>query len=69
MALLAVVLTGKGVHSFQVMNMLPVHSLPIFRLELLGIFPTIESFGAQVLVLLIVVAMWNLTMKPHSKKG
>lgn len=69
MALLAVVLTGKGVHSFQVMNILPVHSLPIFRLELLGIFPTIESFGAQVLVLLIVVAMWNLTMKPHSKKG
>jgi high-affinity iron transporter len=69
MALLAVVLTGKGVHSFQVMSIIPVHGLSILRFELLGIFPTIESFGAQILVLAVVVVMWNITMKPHSPKA
>ncbi len=62
MGVLAVVLTGKGAHSFQVMNMLPVHSLPIPRVELLGVFPTVESVAAQLLILLVVVLMWRATM-------
>ncbi len=61
MALLAIVLTGKGVHSFQVLDYIPVHALPVMRIELLGIFPTLESCGAQVIVLSISILIWNLT--------
>lgn len=62
MGLLAVVLTGKGVHSFQVLNYIPVHGIPMFRIELLGIFPTIETCAAQLAALLLVVFMWRATM-------
>ncbi len=67
MGILAVVLTGKGVHSFQVLNYIPVHALPVMRVELLGIFPTLESCGAQIAVLLIVVLIWNLTIGDKKK--
>jgi len=67
MGLLAVVLTGKGIHSFQVLNWVSVHSLSIPRFELLGIFPTAESFGAQLLVLVAVVLIWNLTVSSKKK--
>jgi high-affinity iron transporter len=56
-----VVLTGKGIHSFQVLNYIPVHALAIPRVELLGIFPTIETCATQVLVLMVVVLVWNIT--------
>ena len=62
MGLLAIVLTGKGVHSFQVLNYIPVHGIPMFRIELLGIFPTIETCAAQLAALLLVVFMWRATM-------
>ena len=61
MGALAVVLTGKGIHSFQVLNYIPVHALSIPRVELLGIFPTIETCATQVLVLMVVVLVWNIT--------
>ncbi len=50
MGILSVVLIGKGVHSFQEIGFIPVHGIPFVRIELLGIFPTIESLGAQLLV-------------------
>lgn len=59
---LAVVLTGKAVHSFQVINYLPIHGVPIPRIELLGIFPTMETCGAQLAVLLVVAMVWKLTI-------
>jgi high-affinity iron transporter len=57
MGALAVVLTGKGVHSFQETSLLPIHSLPIARIDFLGVYPTFESCAAQLLVLLLVVAI------------
>jgi high-affinity iron transporter len=62
MGLLAIVLTGKGVHSFQVLNYIPVHGLPMFRFELLGIFPTVETCVAQLFALMLVIVMWRLTI-------
>lgn len=62
MGLLAIVLTGKGVHSFQVLNYIPVHGVPMFRFELLGIFPTVETCVAQLFALMLVIVMWRLTI-------
>ncbi|HLP49244.1 MAG TPA: FTR1 family protein [Chitinophagales bacterium] len=69
MGVLAVVLTGKGVHSFQVLNYIPVHGIPFFRFELLGIFPTLETCVAQVIVLLLVALMWKLTIGGKKKQA
>jgi high-affinity iron transporter len=50
MGILSIVLIGKGIHSFQEIGAVPVHGIPFIRIELLGVFPTIESLAAQVLV-------------------
>lgn len=59
MGALAVILAGKGVHSFQETGHSPIHGisfLPRLGLfELLGIFPTVETLAAQLLILGIVV--------------
>jgi high-affinity iron transporter len=64
MGVLAVVLVGKGVHSFQIINLIKVHGLPMFRVELLGIFPTIETCLAQLLTALVVAIIWRTTISP-----
>ena len=55
MGILAVVLTGKGVHSFQEVGYLPVHGIPFIRVELLGVFPTLETCIGQGIMLLLLV--------------
>ena len=57
---LAVVLTGKGVAALQEAGMLDIHPLAaIPRLELIGLFPTLEGVVAQVLtVLAIATGFW-----------
>ena len=59
MGLLAIVLAGKGAHSLQELGILGAHSLPVPRVELLGIFPTGESISIQILVFLVVAAIWK----------
>jgi high-affinity iron transporter len=61
-AVLAVVLAGKGVAALQEAGLLgiaPVDSLP--RISLLGLFPTMQGIAAQVLTLLILFLgfAWN----------
>lgn len=57
--ILAVVLTGQGVHAFQESGWLSVTSIPFnFRFEILGIFPTAETYGAQIIVGIVVFLMW-----------
>ncbi|HEV2078281.1 MAG TPA: FTR1 family protein [Allosphingosinicella sp.] len=56
-AVLAVVLAGKGVAALQEAGMLgvtPLHFLP--RIPLLGLSPSVESVAAQVATLLIILA-------------
>ncbi|MFN8287784.1 MAG: FTR1 family protein [Chitinophagales bacterium] len=68
MAVLAVVLAGKGIHSFQEIGYVPIHGLSVSRIELLGIFPTVETCLTQLAVLVIVILVWNLAgRKPTAK--
>ena len=59
MGALAVILAGKGVHSFQETNHISIHGLAFLPrvplMELLGIFPTMETLIAQVLILGVVI--------------
>ncbi len=61
-ALLALVLTGKGVAALQEAGWFAVTPLPFPRIDLLGIYPTSQSMLAQgfVLALLIIGFAWNL---------
>jgi len=56
MAILAVVLAGKGVAALQEAGLLDLHPLALPRIELLGFFPTIEGVAAQAVTLAILVA-------------
>ena len=51
LCVLAVVLAGKGVHALQEAGVLTITPVAVPRLELLGVFPSIESVLGQVLVL------------------
>ncbi|MEP7187441.1 MAG: FTR1 family protein [Rhodanobacter sp.] len=61
-AVLALVLTGKGVAALQEAGWVAVSPLPLPRLELLGVYPTSQSVLAQglVLVMLILGFAWNM---------
>jgi high-affinity iron transporter len=64
-AVLAVVLAGKGVAALQEAGLLDIRPLAILpRIELLGVFPTWEGLGAQVLTIAaIVIGFWLTSRK------
>ncbi len=43
----AVVLLGQGIHTFEVVGLLPSHAMPFLRVEFLGIYPDLLSVLAQ----------------------
>jgi high-affinity iron transporter len=55
-ALLAIVLTGKGVAALQEAGWIGVLTAPLPRIELLGIYPTWQSVIAQLAVALVLAA-------------
>lgn len=55
MGLLAIVLAGKGIHSFQEVSTIPIHGIPLFRVELLGIYPTLETTLGQLFIVFVLV--------------
>jgi high-affinity iron transporter len=59
LCVLAFVLAGKGIRSLQEAGVIGIAPIPAPRIEWLGIFPTLQSVGAQILVLVafVVVAM------------
>jgi len=58
---LAVVLAGKGVAALQEAGALPADALNVPSIPILGIFPTFEGLGAQVLVVIAVgIAFYSL---------
>jgi high-affinity iron transporter len=59
-AVLAVVLAGKGVAGLQEAGLLDVRPLTALpRIEVLGVFPTWEGLAAQLLTLItVVVGFW-----------
>jgi len=59
MSFLAIVLTGKGLHSLQETGVLTVTASPLkLRLDLLGFYPTVETLLPQLAVLILIVALW-----------
>lgn len=53
MFVLALVFAGHGVAGLQAAGALPVTPVPFVRIDLLGIYPTAESLGLQVLLLIL----------------
>ena len=69
MAILAVVLAGKGVAALQEAGLLDLHPLALPRIELLGFFPTIEGVAAQALTLAILVGGFWWSRRAGSAKA
>jgi len=57
MFVLAVVFAGHGVAGLQKAGILRLDPVSFPRIDLLGIYPNLESLGAQLLVILLVTAM------------
>ena len=57
-AFLTVVLIGKGIHSLQEAGFISVSALPFnIRVELLGIYPTLQTVGAQIILAILVLTV------------
>lgn len=67
-AVLAVVMAGKGIAALQEAGWLAVSLVDFPRITLLGIYPTIQTLAAQVLVLVVLLAgFWiNARRKEHA---
>ena len=65
-AVLAVVLIGKGIGALQEAGTLPITPLAgVPRVTLLGIFPTAEAIGAQLLMILALTVGFRAAAKPR----
>lgn len=62
---LAVVLAGKGVAALQEAGAVPADIVSLPAVPWLGVFPTLQTLGAQALVLAIVVAAFALARRPR----
>jgi high-affinity iron transporter len=58
--ILAIVLSGKGVSALQEAGWISVNLINLPRVEWLGLYPTLETFAAQVVVALIIVGGFGL---------
>jgi high-affinity iron transporter len=56
---MAVVLLGKGIHALQEVGAVPVRPIPMFTMELLGVYPDAYSFLSQLALALAPIA-WML---------
>src|SRR5208283_1120772 len=71
-AVLALVLTGKGMQALQEAGWLATTPLAFPRVDWLGVFPSLQSLGAQALILLIVVVAFFMNRRgaiPHIDKS
>lgn len=66
-SILAIILLGKGIHSFQESGWISITNIPIIvRVDWLGIYPSIESI---VLQLLLIVAVFTLNFSSSLKRS
>lgn len=60
MMILATILAGKGMHALQEAGLASMSVLPMrLRIEILGIFPSWETFLSQVIILTASVLIWK----------
>ena len=58
MMVLAIVLIGKGLHSFQEAGLIGVNSLNVpLRIDILGIYPSSQTIGAQLFLVALFAAL------------
>ena len=68
MAVLAVILTGKGLHALQETGALTVtESWWTSRWDLLGLYPSWETFLPQLLILALAYGLWALGKRPPAE--
>jgi high-affinity iron transporter len=58
MFVLAVIFAGKGIAALQEAGVFPYNPVNFFRIDLLGIYPNLESLGVQLLLVLGVGLWW-----------
>jgi len=64
MALLAVILAGKGIHEFQEAGYLSIYSLShLPDLPILGLYPTLFTIIAQAIIAMSIVALWQYSKR------
>ncbi|MES2932683.1 MAG: cytochrome c/FTR1 family iron permease [Pseudomonadota bacterium] len=70
-AVLAVVLMGKGVAALQKVGFLDITPITMPRIDVLGIYPSMQTILAQLLILLIVIASvcYNLRANRNHAEG
>ncbi len=57
---LAIILIGKGIKSLQETGLISITALSIpIRVDLLGLYPTVETFASQALAFLLIAVLWN----------
>jgi high-affinity iron transporter len=66
-AVLAVVLMGKGVAALQKVGILEITPITMPRIEVLGIYPSMQTIMAQVLILLVIAASIAYNLRPPKK--
>ena len=65
-AVLAVVLAGKGVGALQEAGLVPVTPLAgVPRVTMIGLFPTAEAIAAQLVALAVVILGYRSARRPH----
>ncbi|KAK6028259.1 cytochrome [Ostertagia ostertagi] len=68
-AFLAVLLIGKGVHSLQEAGFVSVSAVPLaIRVDLLGLYPTLQTIGSQLLLALLFMAVPSWKKKAPQKQ-
>ncbi|MGD8748496.1 MAG: FTR1 family protein [Balneolaceae bacterium] len=64
MAVLAVILVGKGIHEFQEAGYLGIYSLPTLpNVPLLGLYPTLFTLTAQIMIAGFIVILWQYSKR------
>ncbi len=65
-AILAVVLAGKGVGALQEAGLIPVTPLAgVPRVTMIGLFPTAQAIAAQLVALAVVIVGFRSARRPH----
>jgi high-affinity iron transporter len=57
MFILAVILAGKGIAALQEAGQLPIDPVPFLRIELLGIYPNLQSLMLQAIMVLLALSL------------
>ncbi len=60
LGILAIILAGKGIHSLQEIGWVSVIPIPsVFQLSVIGLYPTLQTLLAQIIILIILILIWN----------